>query len=173
MTESTPARTPLPLEVDRVQSSRSAVGETRLRVSGHWLGPHAELQGEQGLLVVHVEGRRHRFAADADDDGQAGAEPGSWSASFTVPSWAEPRQEGQAALWLGSAVIPVPPLHGSAVFSPAVEDAPAQPREAGEARAQPHVADEARVQRRQGEEPPAQPPGPPAEKPRAKPRPPG
>ena len=27
-----------------------------------------------------------------------------------MPSWAEPREEGQAALWLGTAVIPVPPL---------------------------------------------------------------
>src|SRR5579862_2631242 len=163
MTESTPARTPLPLEVDRVQSSRSAVGETRLRLSGHWLGPHAEHEDEQGLLVVHVEGRRHRFAADAGDDSHAGSEPGSWGASFTVPSWAEPRQEGQAALWLGSAVIPVPPLHGSAVSSPVVEGAPAEPDEADEAPAQPRGAEDAPAQ-------PPEPPEPPAEKPSAKPR---
>ena len=38
-----------------------------------------------------------------------------WSASFTVPAWAEPREAGQAALWIGNAVIPVPPMHHTAV----------------------------------------------------------
>jgi hypothetical protein len=113
MAESASRRTQLPLEVDRIQSSRSAVGETRLRLSGHWLDSQGESSGEEGLLVVHVEGRRHRFAADRDAAPERGAQPGQWSASFTVPSWAEPRQDGQAALWLGSAVIPVPALHGA------------------------------------------------------------
>jgi hypothetical protein len=113
MTESASRRTTLPIEVDRIQSSRSAVGETRLRLSGRWLDPQGEGSGDEGLLVVHVEGRRHRFAADRDAAREPGAQPGQWSATFTVPSWAEPRQDGQAALWLGSAVIPVPPLHGA------------------------------------------------------------
>ena len=113
MAESASRRTQLPLEVDRIQSSRSAVGETRLRLSGRWLDSQGESSGEEGLLVVHVEGRRHRFAADRDAAPEPGAQPGQWSASFTVPSWAEPRQDGQAALWLGSAVIPVPALHGA------------------------------------------------------------
>jgi hypothetical protein len=114
MAESASRRTQLPLEVDRIQSSRSAVGETRLRLSGRWLDSQGESSGEEGLLVVHVEGRRHRFPADRDAAPEPGAQPQQWSASFTVPSWAEPRQDGQAALWLGSAVIPVPALHGVA-----------------------------------------------------------
>jgi hypothetical protein len=113
MAESASRRTQLPLVVDRIQSSRSAVGETRLRLSGRWLDSEGESSGEEGLLVVHVEGRRHRFAADRDAAPETGAQPGQWSASFTVPSWAEPRQDGQAAVWLGSAVIPVPALHGA------------------------------------------------------------
>ncbi|MGO9821328.1 MAG: hypothetical protein ACLPTJ_11840 [Solirubrobacteraceae bacterium] len=123
MTESASRRSPLPLEVDRIQSSRSSVGETRLRISGHWLDPQGEASGEEGLLVVHVEGRRHRFAPDRDDATEPGVQPGRWSASFTVPSWAEPRQDGQAALWLGSAVIPVPPLHGVVATPRADEEA--------------------------------------------------
>ncbi len=113
MTESEAHRSQLPLEIDRIQSSRSAVGETRLRLSGRWLQARRAPVGEEALLVVHVEGRRHRFAPDRDGGPDVDAEPGRWSASFTVPSWAEPRQEGQAALWLGNAVIPVPPLHGA------------------------------------------------------------
>ena len=113
MAESASRRTQLPLEVDRIQSSRSAVGETRLRLSGRWLDSQGQSSGEEGLLVVHVEGRRHRFAADRDAAPEPGAQPEQWSASFTVPSWAEPRQDGQAALWFGSAVIPVPALHGA------------------------------------------------------------
>jgi hypothetical protein len=146
MAESTSTRVPLPLEVDRIQSSRSAVGETRLRLSGRWLGSEREASDDEGLLVVHVEGRRHRFAPDRDAGPDPDAEPGRWSASFTVPSWAEPRQDGQAALWLGSSVIPVPPLHGTAnmrvederssapaaapepPLQPPVSDAPPQPR---------------------------------------------
>jgi hypothetical protein len=122
MAESTSRRAALPLELDRIQSSRSAVGETRLRLSGRWLGSDRERPDEEGLLVVHVEGRRHRFAPDRDCGPDPDADPGRWSASFTVPSWAEPRQDGQAALWLGSAVIPVPPLHGTVAGGRADED---------------------------------------------------
>jgi hypothetical protein len=132
MADSTSTRRPLPLEVDRIQSSRSAVGETRLRLSGRWLGSQREASDDEGLLVVQVEGRRHRFAPDRDGGPGPDADPGRWSASFTVPSWAEPRQDGQAALWLGSAVIPVPPLHGTATARvdderPSVPAAAAEP----------------------------------------------
>jgi hypothetical protein len=152
MTEPDPWKAPLPLEVDRIQSSRSAVGETRLRLGGRWLNPHREASDEQdgGLLVVYVEGRRHRFAPDRDAAGDQEDQSGRWSASFTVPSWAEPRQVGQAALWLGTAVIPVPPLHGAAAAvrvdeeggrpagaptavssTPARDDEPTEPPRAG------------------------------------------
>lgn len=112
----------VPLEIDRIQSSRSAVGETRLRLSGRWLQPHREAADEEGLLVVHVEGRRHRFPPDRDRGQDNDTEPGRWSSSFTIPSWAEPRQEGQAALWLGNAVVPVPPLHGGVATVTVAED---------------------------------------------------
>lgn len=68
---------------------------------------------------MQVEGRRHRFPASREDEREADLEPGRWSASFTLPAWAEPRRDGQAALWLGNAVIPVPSLHGSHGGAPA------------------------------------------------------
>jgi hypothetical protein len=100
-----------PLELERVQSSRAEAGQLRLRLSGRWIDPKAEADEDEELLVVNVEGRRHRFPASRDERSDAELAPGRWSASFKIPTWAEPREEGQAALWLGNAVIPVPPLH--------------------------------------------------------------
>jgi hypothetical protein len=105
-----------PLEIDRVDLQRGEAGSIQLRLRGRWLDPAAATEEE--LLVVQVEGRRHRFpgaraepGGEADHDPSlAGETPGPpWGATFTVPDWAEPRHEGQAALWLGSAVVPVPP----------------------------------------------------------------
>jgi hypothetical protein len=104
---------PRPLELERVQSSRAEAGELHLRLSGRWLGERIELGADEELLVVNVEGRRHRFPASRDDQFDGESAPGRWSASFKIPTWAEPREDGQAALWLGNAVIPVPPLEQS------------------------------------------------------------
>ncbi len=104
---------PRPLELERVQSSRAEAGELRLRLSGRWVDPKAEVAEDEELLVVNVEGRRHRFPASRDEQSDTELKPGHWSASFRIPTWAEPREQGQAALWLGNAVIPVPPLRES------------------------------------------------------------
>ncbi|HEX8977824.1 MAG TPA: hypothetical protein VF781_15055 [Solirubrobacteraceae bacterium] len=144
MTDFVPAE--LPLALDRVHGSRPSPGEIRLALSGAWQGPRGEADHEP-LLVVQVEGRRHRFPADRDD--HAGELPeGRWRATFSVPDWAEPRREGQAAVWVGNAVVPVPPLHGAHNGAtraappapappadrhapPALNDAPAAPERAG------------------------------------------
>jgi hypothetical protein len=109
MTE--PASADTPLAVDRADRSRTEDGGVALRLSGRWLRPPAIDQTEP-LLVVQVQGRRHRFAAGADGDGQT--ENGTWRATFHLPSWAEPEREGQAALWVGTAVVPVPLGSGTA-----------------------------------------------------------
>jgi hypothetical protein len=106
---STPQR-PHPLELERVQSSRAEAGELRLRLSGRWIEPQAVVPEDDELLVVNVEGRRHRFPASREERSDNELTPGRWSASFKIPTWAEPREEGQAALWIGDCVIPVPPL---------------------------------------------------------------
>ncbi len=102
-----------PLELERVQSSRAEAGELRLRLSGRWVDPKAEVAEDEELLVINVEGRRHRFPASRDERSEPERQLGRWSATFKIPTWAEPREEGQAALWLGNAVIPVPPLQES------------------------------------------------------------
>jgi septal ring factor EnvC (AmiA/AmiB activator) len=110
MSDSTHLHNSVPLQLERVQSSRSAAGEIRLRLSGRWSDPQAAVSEDEELLVVNVEGRRHRFPVSRDEAPDPDRAPDRWTASFTVPTWAEPREEGQAALWLGTAVIPVPPL---------------------------------------------------------------
>jgi predicted nucleic acid-binding Zn-ribbon protein len=104
MTETASADTPL--AVDRVDRARGDHHGVKLRMTGRWLRPADADQGEP-LLVVQVQGRRHRFPSE--DGGQgSGAHNGEWEATFNVPSWAEPSREGQAALWVGTEVVPVP-----------------------------------------------------------------
>ncbi len=103
------ASVPTPLEIDDVQSARVAAGETRLTLSGRWLSPNKPSLAEEPLLVIQVEGRRHRFTPEAGTD--TGSPTGEWRASFVVPAWAEPRRAGQAAVWVGDAVVSLPPIH--------------------------------------------------------------
>ncbi len=102
MTTRAPA--PTPLAIDLIESAPLTTDTVRLKLTGRWLDPAGAEQEE--LLVVQVQGRRHRFTASREPPSE---DPEHWSASFTLPSWAEPRHDGQAALWLGSSVIPVPP----------------------------------------------------------------
>jgi len=101
---------PSPLEIEDVQHLREAAGEIRLRVSGRWRATTPPSDAESALLVIQIEGRRHRFAPVPDAGPPAS---GRWTASFVVPGWAEPRREGQAALWIGEAVVPIPPIGAS------------------------------------------------------------
>jgi hypothetical protein len=100
---------PAPLEIDDVQSARVAAGETRLTLSGRWLSPDKPSLAQDPLLVIQVEGRRHRFTPEAGTD--TGSPTGEWRASFVLPAWAEPRRAGQAAVWVGDAVIALPAIH--------------------------------------------------------------
>lgn len=97
------------LEIDDVQSARVAAGELRLVVDGRWLGPHGPSAAQEPLLVVQVEGHRHRFTPEVGPE--PGSPPGAWRASFVLPAWAEPRRAGQGAVWVGDAVIPLPAVH--------------------------------------------------------------
>jgi hypothetical protein len=122
------APAPAPLSIDQIQTSRSDGGEVELRLSGRWLDPAPSPSAEQPLLVIQLDGRRHRFPATAeaaDDADDALDAPGEWRASFTIPAWAEPVHDGQAALWVGDAVVPVPvPGERSAVPSSPPSDPP-------------------------------------------------
>ena len=101
MPDSASAETPV--AIDRVDCTRADRDGVELRLTGRWLGT-AEA-GSEPLLVVQVQGRRHRFTPAPDGHPLP---PGAWEARFRIPPWAQPRHEGQAALWVGTAVVPVP-----------------------------------------------------------------
>ena len=92
-----------PVAIDRVDRARGEGDGIRLRLSGRRL--RFERIDDEPLLVIQLQGRRHRFPADAAHGVPA---EGAWEATFTVPSWAEPRRPGQAAVWLGNDVVPMP-----------------------------------------------------------------
>jgi hypothetical protein len=81
-----------------------------VRLSGRWLtdDPPSGPDAPEALLVIQLQGRRHRFPADRTPAGAAML-PGTWHAEFTVPSWAVPSRLGQAAVWVGTWVIAVGP----------------------------------------------------------------
>ncbi|MFL5862818.1 MAG: hypothetical protein ACJ780_18915 [Solirubrobacteraceae bacterium] len=102
----TTASTDSPLAIDRVDRARGEKSGVSLRLTGRWLRPVDAAQ-RAPLLVVEVQGRRHRFAPHGGAHaGESAA--GQWAATFNLPSWAEPRRDGQAALWVGTSIVPVP-----------------------------------------------------------------
>ncbi len=107
MTDS--ASTDTPVAIDRVDCTRSDRDGIELRLTGRWLDA-TQPAGSAPLLVVQVQGRRHRFTPARDGHPLPS---GAWEATFRIPPWAEPRHAGQAALWVGTAVVPVPLPGGS------------------------------------------------------------
>ena len=99
-----------PIAIDRVERAGRQGDNVRLRLSGRWLieDPPGELDAPEALLVIQLQGRRHRFPADRAPEGAASL-PGLWRAEFTVPAWSVPSRRGQAAVWVGTAVIAVEP----------------------------------------------------------------
>src|SRR6201987_5785576 len=104
MTDSAPAATPVAL--DRVDRSRGQADGVRLRLSGRLLGP-GDPSDLEPLLVVTIDGRRHRFPADRTSDAAERLPAGRWEARFDLPTSAEPSRPGHAALWLGGFRFPV------------------------------------------------------------------
>jgi hypothetical protein len=133
------------IAIDRVDRARGDGDGIRLRLSGRWLGS-GPVEEHEPLLVIQLQGRRHRFPANREEAPGGPLPTGSWEATFTVPQWAEPSQDGQAALWVGTDVVPVP-LAGSTSAAipspdpgpPAAEayQRPPAPPALGEARAWP------------------------------------
>jgi hypothetical protein len=124
-----PASADMPVAIDRVDFTRSDRDGIELRVTGRWLAPEPDGAAEP-LLVVQVSGRRHRFAPVRE---AFVPPPGILEATFRIPPWAQPRHEGQAALWVGTSVVPVPLPGGSPDGGHRPPPAPAL----GEARAWP------------------------------------
>ncbi len=76
------------------------------------------------VLVIEAQGHRHRFRATPDPLSLAGATPGTWRISFSIPAWLAPHLSGQAWLQFGGVVVALPAVVESAAGrgSPAVSE---------------------------------------------------
>jgi hypothetical protein len=117
-----------PLAIDRVERARGQGDEVRLRLTGRWLidDPPSGPDAPEALLVIQLQGRRHRFPADRAP-AEAAPLPGIWHAEFAVPSWAVPSRPGQAAVWVGTSVIAVGPPGTPPAPAPSPEPAATSP----------------------------------------------
>jgi hypothetical protein len=85
-----------------------ATGENRVTVivTGRWRR-RAAWRGRP-MLVIEAHGRHRRFRAIPDPPSLAGATPGTWRISFSIPAELAPNLGGQAWLQLGALVVPLP-----------------------------------------------------------------
>ncbi|MGI8715836.1 MAG: hypothetical protein ACR2NR_22170 [Solirubrobacteraceae bacterium] len=126
MTSTTdPATADSPIAIDRVERARGEGDSVRLRLSGRWLDsdPTHPLAEQESLLVIQLQGRRHRFPASRHPARSDAPLPGTWQAEFTIPSWAVPTRPGQAAVWVGNAVVAVDPPGTASTPRPPAEPA--------------------------------------------------
>jgi len=99
--ESTP-----PIEVDRIDCAPLGRAKIAVRVGGRYRG-RRRVSDARAFLVVEAEGRRHRFPAMPEPRRPRIGRPGSWGATFALPSWLEPHLGGAMSLWIGNVVIPL------------------------------------------------------------------
>jgi hypothetical protein len=123
-----------PLEIDAVECSPLGREKVVVRLTGRWSGRRRSADG-RALLVVEAGGRRHRFPAIPEPRRARIGRPGTWAASFALPSWLEPSLDEQMSLWLGDVSIPLPPVTHIEGDSP---DGRAQPSQPEDARAEPN-----------------------------------
>src|SRR5438270_1600044 len=96
-----------PLEFESVTSSPLEGDKVVVQLEGRWRG-RGRPSLERPMLVVEVDGRRHRFPAITQPRRARIRRPGGWSGSFALPTWLQAYLEGNTALRLGDINIPVP-----------------------------------------------------------------
>ncbi|MGH2891406.1 MAG: hypothetical protein ACRDNJ_17455, partial [Solirubrobacteraceae bacterium] len=111
--------------IDRVEWSDEGAGNLVISVTGRWRRRRPASAG-QPTLVIEADGRRHRFPAMPEPPSLAGAAPGSWRLSFTVPGWLAPSL-GSAWLAVGAVVVPLPPPASAPDLTPPEHDSDAPP----------------------------------------------
>ena len=124
-------------------------GNLTVRITGRWRRRRPVASG-QTALVIEADGRRHRFPAMPEPPSLAGAGPGMWRLSFSIPGSLAPDLGGHTWLSFGTVTVPLPapesaftetaaasvPEVAPAPDGPGVRDAPVGP-DAGEASAAP------------------------------------
>ncbi len=103
-----PPGSQLGLGIEAVEWLPTGESSATVTVTGRWRR-RPSWQGRP-VLVIEAEGRRHRFPAIPDPPSVAGAAPGTWRMSFSIPAWLAPWPGGRAWLQLGVVLVPLPPF---------------------------------------------------------------
>lgn len=101
-----PPGSQLGLGIEAVEWLPAGETSATVVVTGRWRR-RPSWQGRP-VLVIEAEGRRHRFPAIPDPPSVAGAAPGTWRISFSIPAWLAPGLGGRAWLQLGVVLVPLP-----------------------------------------------------------------
>ncbi len=102
-----PPSLPSALGIEAVEWLAQGTDTITVRVRGRWRRRRPTWSG-QPLLVIEVEGTRHRFPAMPEPPSLTGAAPGTWQMSFAVPASVASVAGTRAWLQLGSVVVPLP-----------------------------------------------------------------
>jgi hypothetical protein len=102
-----PPGLPSTLGIEAVEWLGEGAESLTVRVSGRWPRRRPTWTG-QPLLVIEIEGLRHRYPAMPEPPSLTGAAPGTWQMSFAVPASVATRAGTRAWLQLGSVVVPLP-----------------------------------------------------------------
>src|SRR5690349_21233942 len=97
---------PSVLGIEAVECFSEGGSTLTVRVTGRWRRRRPEWRGP-AVLVVEVEGRRHRFPAMPEPPSLTGTLPGTWRMSFSVPAELTPYLSGRSWLQLGAVLAPL------------------------------------------------------------------
>jgi DNA repair exonuclease SbcCD ATPase subunit len=115
------SETTAPIEVDQIDCAPLGRAKIAVRITGRWRS-RRRVPDTRAFLVIEAEGRRHRFPAMPEARRPRIGRPGSWAATFALPSWLEPHLAEAMSLWIGDVVIPL----ARPSFVPQLVDAPAE-----------------------------------------------
>jgi hypothetical protein len=102
-----PAGVPSALGIEAVQWFAQRGENLTVSVTGRWRRRRPTWTG-QPLLMIEVDGGRHRFPAMPEPPSLTGTAPGTWRMSFSVPRSLAPHLGARAWLQLGATLVPLP-----------------------------------------------------------------
>jgi hypothetical protein len=95
------------LAIEAVEWTTGDGDRLTVRIRGRWRRRRPDWRG-QPLLVIEANAQRHRFTAIPEPPSLAGAPPGRWEMTFSVPAAMAPHLGGRIWLQLGLALVPLP-----------------------------------------------------------------
>jgi hypothetical protein len=95
--------------IENVEWLDAGAGRLTVRVSGRWRRRRSWVESRgPTALVIEADGRRQRFPATPEPPSLAGAPPGTWRLSFSVPADLVSELRGQVWLALGTVTVALP-----------------------------------------------------------------